>query len=468
MADIAVDFELQALGNIGGAGFESGVEKDSAVAIAFAPETERKLEILERPFGLKIAVVFGQAAPVDDSVFYRPTLVADLYPAAKVLAIKEWFPIFARQFGLLLLRISSRYTHTCTQCNGKRPLPVFIHSINQLRTMHYVTIGIIGLGFMGATHLAACSKLDNLRVAAVSTRDTRALSGDLSHIGGNLKRETPLPDFSNVAKYPNWRDLIADSTLDAVDICLPTDLHEPVATAALEAGKHVLCEKPMALSAKDCETMLSAAKVQNRILMIGHVLRWWPAYRHLHDLVQSHKYGSIRSATFVRQCGVPDWSGWLSDESRSGGAVLDLLIHDIDQALALFGWPKAVRAKHLMNGDTLAATLLFPNGPEVRIQGGWLTSSTPFSMSFQVQAQGAYLDYSADKLELSDINGVRTVIPLEDEDPYGLQLSYFADCCIQMRQPDLCPPEASAAAVKLALALKESRALNGELVTCEQ
>jgi predicted dehydrogenase len=331
-----------------------------------------------------------------------------------------------------------------------------------------VNIGIVGIGFMGATHLAACSKLPNVHVAAVSTRDPRVLAGDLSHIGGNLKREGPAPDFSQASKYTNWRDLLADKNLDAVDICLPTEFHEPVAMAAFEAGKHALCEKPMALSIEACERMLAAAQKHKRILMIGHVLRFWSDYVFLRDFVESEQYGRILSATFVRQCGIPDWSNWLPDETRSGGAVLDLLVHDIDQALGLFGDPQAVRAKSLGDVDTIAATLLYPDGPEVRIQGGWFPAGLPFSMGFQVRAERAYLDYSGDGVVLTDQTGQKTTIPESGGDAYARQIAYFADCCIRGREPDLCPPQESAEAVALALSLKQSRALNGELVTCGQ
>jgi predicted dehydrogenase len=330
-----------------------------------------------------------------------------------------------------------------------------------------VNIGILGLGFMGATHLAACSKVDGLEVTAVSTRDLKTLSGDLSHIGGNLVRERSFPDFSAAAKYTDWRELIDDPSVDAVDICLPTDLHEGAAVAALDAGKHVLCEKPMALTNGGCERMLRAAEAHDRILTIGHVLRFWPAYVYLRKFVSSGEYGKIRSATFVRQCGVPDWSSWLPVADRSGGAILDLLIHDVDQALALFGRPQGVRAKSLGEGDTVAATLIREGGPEVRIQGGWFAAGTPFSMSFQVQAERAQLDYSQVGLVLSDQSGRRDVIEPGDDDPYALQLSYFADCCQSSRQPELCAPQDAAAAVEVALLLKESRARNGELIACE-
>ena len=151
-------------------------------------------------------------------------------------------------------------------------------------------------------------------------------------MGGNLGLALPNADFSGVARYRDWKSLLVDRAVDAVDICLPTDLHEQVANAALVAGKHVLCEKPMALSGKACDRMLVRAKEAAHVLMIGHVLRFWPAYRSLRQFVTSGENSAVQTATFTRMCGLPDWSSWLPDANRSGGAVLDLLIHDLDRS----------------------------------------------------------------------------------------------------------------------------------------
>jgi predicted dehydrogenase len=327
-----------------------------------------------------------------------------------------------------------------------------------------VKIGIIGLGFMGATHLGAFWKMDAVEVGAVCTENEAALSGDLSKTGGNLGRQGGVYDFSAVAKYRRWEDLVADSSLDAVDICLPTDLHEPVTMAALAAGKHVLCEKPMALTTDDCTRMADRAERQKRVLMIGQVLRFWPAYRYLQQFGRGNEFGALRSATFVRSCGVPNWSRWLTDEARSGGALLDLLVHDIDQALLLCGMPERVAAKKLGDVDGVAATLIYPGGPEVRVQGGWFAEKTPFSMSFQARTERAELALTAEGLMRNDAQGERTKIETEG-DGYDAEVSYFVECCKTGRQPELCPPHESAQAVRVALLLKQARE-TGEQVKC--
>jgi predicted dehydrogenase len=324
---------------------------------------------------------------------------------------------------------------------------------------------MVGLGFMGAVHLSAYSKIPDATVLAISTESDRALSEDLNLAGGNLNRDLGKFDFSGVKRHRHWRELVMDSDIDVVDICLPTDLHAPVSIAALAAGKHVLCEKPMALTSADCDQMIAAARINNRILMIAQVLRFWPEYVALKDFVERGQFGAVRSATFVRQCGLPDWSKWLPVPTRSGGAVVDLLVHDIDQILWLFGMPQWVAAKQLSDGDALTATLFYPNGPEARLQGGWFAPGSPLQMSFQVNAERARMELTPDGLMLSDLAGQQKKVETTG-DGYETEISYFMECVRTGKQPEICKPSDSARAVKVALALKESRAQGGEQIKC--
>jgi predicted dehydrogenase len=250
-----------------------------------------------------------------------------------------------------------------------------------------------------------------------------------------------------------------------IDICLPTDLHAEIAITALAAGKHVLCEKPMALTSLDCDRILEAAGKHNRVLMIAHVLRFWPEFRALEDFVRSRQGGQVRSAKFERSCGIPDWSGWLPVDARSGGAVLDLLIHDIDQVLMLFGLPDTIAATPAGDLDAISASLKYPDGLEVRIEGGWLASGTPFSMGFSAKSQNALLELNNQGLFLDDGGGRHKVQPPEG-DGYDAEIAYFIDCCRTGKKPERCLPEQSAQAVKLALALKEARTQGGESIRC--
>ncbi len=131
-------------------------------------------------------------------------------------------------------------------------------------------VGLLGLGVMGRRHLDAYRSLPGVEVL------TRT-SARFAHLQD--------PDAL-------YEAMIADPELDALDICLPTALHAPLTIAALDAGKHVLCEKPMALTVEACGRMLEAGKRNKGVLMVAHVLRFWPAYRVLHDAVaQGHLWG---------------------------------------------------------------------------------------------------------------------------------------------------------------------------------
>jgi predicted dehydrogenase len=333
-------------------------------------------------------------------------------------------------------------------------------------TIPPVKIGIAGLGFMGATHIAAYSKIAGAELTAVCAGSERALGGDLRGSGGNLGQHAGVYDFSRVSKCTDWRELVRDDAVEAIDICLPTDLHAQVAIPAFESGKHVLCEKPMALTGEECERMIAAAERGGHVLMIAQVLRFWPEYVALRDFVKWTQYGAVRSATFVRRCGLPDWSRWLPDEKRSGGAVLDLLIHDIDQVLTLFGIPERVAAKQMGGVDTMMATFLYKDRMEVRVQGGWFAPGTPFSMSFQARAERAEMELTPDGVMLSDMSGTRRRVEITSADAYQAQLGYFVECCRLHKAPERCPPSESARAVEIALLLKESRARGGEQLRC--
>lgn len=328
-------------------------------------------------------------------------------------------------------------------------------------------IGIVGLGFMGATHLGAGQKLPDAEVTAVCSSDPAKLAGDLSQVGGNLGRETGTFDFSRLTKYTKWQELIADPNIDAVDLCLPTDLHEQVTLAALRAGKHVLVEKPMALSVESCERMLEEASRSQRILMVAHVLRFWPEYLALREFVTADR-SSVKSATLRRRCAAPAWSGWLGDTARSGGAILDLLVHDIDQAIHLFGKPEAISAVGALDAahgiDVVTANLRYPQDLAVTITGGWHhPNSFPFSMEYTVVAERGTIDFHSglQKPTIYAASGEAEAATLHGQDGYEAELSYFVECCRTGKQPEFCLPTESAQAVHLGHQIAYARTKNG-------
>ena len=140
-----------------------------------------------------------------------------------------------------------------------------------------VRIGIVGIGFMGMIHYLAASRLSGGQVAAVCSRDPKKLSGDWSGIQGNFGPKGGPVDLSGVAKYADVADLLADPSIDLVDLCVPNDEHARLTIQALEAGEHVLVEKPIALTTADADAMVSAARSSGKMLMVAHVLPFFPS-----------------------------------------------------------------------------------------------------------------------------------------------------------------------------------------------
>jgi len=330
-------------------------------------------------------------------------------------------------------------------------------------------IAVVGLGFMGSTHLQALRNIPQATLAAVVSDNPVKLSGDLSSIQGNLDRPGEKLDFSQARKYRSLEHALADPDIDAVDLCLPTHLHESSTIAALQAGKHVLVEKPMALDGDGCRRMLEAAEKSGRLLMTAQVLRFWPDYQPLVAAARSGSLGPLRAAMFRRRCAAPAWGKWLQDPEKGGGGVFDLLIHDIDMCVHLFGLPEAVSATgyvDLGSGiDLITAQLHYAGHGPVTVTGGWHhPSAYPFSMEYTASFQEGTLEFSiaARPVTLYDSSGQAKAQDVPATDGFQAELEYFLSCARDGKAPERCSPKESADAVRLTLLMVEARSRNGE------
>jgi len=331
-----------------------------------------------------------------------------------------------------------------------------------------VKVGVVGLGFMGMTHLRAILAHANAELVAVSDTVKKRLEGDFEGLQGNLMAEGEKLDFSSLNTYEEPRDLLDDPEVELVSVCLPTFLHADYVSDALAKGKHVLCEKPMGLTEEEVDRMVAAAASSPATLMVAQCIRFWPDYRKAREIVKSGELGPVRCARFGRRAALPGWSGWLADESRSGGMILDLSIHDIDFAHLLLGVPDTIRdvgAKSAESGfDHHLGTLQFGD-VSVTIEGGWFfPGEYPFSMSFDIFCERGLLSFDSGgerPLTVYRPDGTSVVPELHPGDGYDGEIDYLLGCIESGRSPDLSPPEESAISVKLALLSRESREKNG-------
>jgi len=195
-----------------------------------------------------------------------------------------------------------------------------------------VKIGIIGTGSISAAHMAGYTALDNVEVFAAC---------DL-----NSERVKAFADKYSVRHtFTDYNEMLKLDELDAVSVCVWNNAHAPATIAALKAGKHVLCEKPMALNAGQAMEMEQAARQSGKLLMVGFVRRFGADTRTVKEFIDNGYMGDIyyAKASYLRRCGNP--GGWFSDIKRSGGgALIDLGVHVIDLVRYLMGRPKAVSA----------------------------------------------------------------------------------------------------------------------------
>src|SRR5436190_22174965 len=156
-----------------------------------------------------------------------------------------------------------------------------------------VRIGIAGIGFMGMIHFLAARCVYKAAVAAIHSRDAKKLAGYWRGIRGNFGPPGKVMDLGGIRRHDHFESLLDDPDIDLVDICTPTAQHESMTLAALAAGKHVLVEKPIALTIEAADRMVAAARNAGQLLMVGQVLPFFPEFAYLAEATHNGRYGRL-------------------------------------------------------------------------------------------------------------------------------------------------------------------------------
>jgi len=251
---------------------------------------------------------------------------------------------------------------------------------------------------MGMIHYLAYQRLRGVKVTAICEQDPVRRGGDWRTIKGNFGPAGEQMDLSGVDQYADLDAMLAEAELDLIDICLPTALHAPAAIKALTAGKHVFCEKPIALTPADGIAMVDAADRAGRVLMIGHVLPFNPEYRFALDAVSSGRYGRIKGGHFKRIISDPLWMPRYYDPTVIGGPMLDLHVHDAHFIRLACGMPRTVQCVGSMRGEVVErfhSQFRFDD-PELIVtaaSGVIAQQGRPFTHGFEICLEKATLLY---------------------------------------------------------------------------
>jgi myo-inositol 2-dehydrogenase/D-chiro-inositol 1-dehydrogenase len=325
-------------------------------------------------------------------------------------------------------------------------------------------VGIVGAGFMGGTHLAALAA-DGVPVTVFDASPERA-AATAAALGA--------PVASSL------EELI--DAVDVVDVCAPTDRHAEVAIAAAQAGRHVICEKPMARTEAEALAMVEAAIAAGVRLFPAQVVRYFREYETARDIVAAGTIGDPAVLRLKRASYRPRHGSdhWFFDHARSGGLILDMMIHDFDYARWVAGEVVSVHCRSVgvarpeLGVDHALAILTHASGAISHITGSWAYGGDVFRTSLEIAGSDGLIDYDSEaaqpmrwylKREAGEAGSVGLPGSPVAENPYRLELRDFLRA-IADGGPARVEAADGLAALRIALAADES-ARTGRAVPVE-
>jgi predicted dehydrogenase len=243
-------------------------------------------------------------------------------------------------------------------------------------------IGIIGAGHFAERHVEAVARLsERARIVKAARRDP----------------DKPFAALESAdAEIVTLDQLLASPDVDAVIVCSPNNLHRAHAEAALRAGKHVFCEKPLALSTADADAAIATANETGKVLMVGHLTRHMPQYRAVADVLASRRLGTPWAASASRLQRGGDAESWRMIPEIGGGAPFDLLIHDLDLLNWYMGPPERIVARGRLHRqgafDHVAVVLTYPGGEVATADSSFLLRAGGLTALLRVICEHGYVE----------------------------------------------------------------------------
>jgi predicted dehydrogenase len=311
-----------------------------------------------------------------------------------------------------------------------------------------VRIGIVGAGSIGRCHADSLQETTGGEIAAIcDVHEGRAKA---------LAKKLDTPQV-----YTDYRDLLAAGDLDAVWVCTPNNLHMPVTLAALKAGMDVVCEKPVAMDAREARRMVAAADAAGKILMVAQSSRYTSTAKYLKKLAQAGDFGEIYygKALWLRRAGIP--KGWFQDAKQAAaGPLIDLGVHAIDLLWWLMGQPKPVSAYGVTFDylgttgqgrgdwgvgynpakfsveDMIGAMVRFEDGRALSIDISWAAHTGDlYWLRFFGTKGGAEIHPQTMVYRMDGDTKVDSVPQLRAVNQYAVEDQHFIDCVRNRRPP---------------------------------
>ena len=316
-------------------------------------------------------------------------------------------------------------------------------------------VGIVGTGLMGGWH---ASRWQQLPVELAGYYDR------------HIERATAAAEKYGGRAFASLEELLR--AVDIVDVCTPTPEHAAPVIAAAGAGRHIVCEKPLARHLADAEAMIAACEQAGVRLFVAQVVRFFPEFAHAKAVLESGAIGKVGVVRTVRGGNFPRPDDWYGDFEQSGGVILDLAVHDIDYLRWLCGdvtrvYARGLAFRNLHATDHVLMTLRFANGTIGHIEGSWAFPAGNFRTFLEIAGADGLLTH--DSLLASPLSvelhqdaaaeGGKLTVPggmiAPSDDPYYRELKHFLDC-LQSGDDFLVAPRDGLAALKVALAATES------------
>jgi len=307
-----------------------------------------------------------------------------------------------------------------------------------------IGVVVVGYGFMGTTHLESWSLIPEARILGI--------------VGRHKAKAQQVAKKYKAKVYLSLESALRKGDVDVFDICTPTFTHRPLAILGAEAGKHILVEKPMALTLRDADAMIEAAEKRRVKFMVAHCLRFFPEYMKVKEIVSQGTIGEPVMARAHRAGPLPRWGrdNWFSDKIKSGGVVVDIAIHDVDflrwcfsdEVCRVYSSVSKLVRRGGTSSDHARMILRFKQDAIAHVEASWaVPDQAPFTTYFELAGTKGWLSVDNSSVVPVTVMSKGRIGGFTPDtmpwipgmpfpiDPYYREIRHFVDCIIKDEQP---------------------------------